>query len=129
MILTTNDHPGLPRTVEQAVERLCEMLADDQAREMARLPDAQTFAGWHHFGLGNFARNHFGLHGVNRPLLEDALGERGPEMAAAGWGADEASGAILRALYARLRAAHPDEPSYVRCPACRAYHAPPAHEA
>ena len=73
------------------MERLARVLSQAEKDELAALPEADLIDL--HFGLGMRIREDFGLQGGNRAL-----------MVACGFlNADDASMAIIRALWARLR--------------------------
>jgi O-acetyl-ADP-ribose deacetylase (regulator of RNase III) len=77
-----------PKTVKAAVQHLLEVLSENSLRELAALKEDELIKS--HFGLGMFLRNNLLFR--NYALQEDT-GERLT---------DDASGAIVRALWHRL---------------------------
>ena len=90
----------LPETVEEAALRVLDILTDEQVRELA----AQTENGlaMHHFGLGGWIRNYFGLWGGNQPLKTDCdsyMRQRGWYFGSASIDPDAASGVIVMRVW------------------------------
>ena len=79
-------------TVEEAVEALLSQLSS-QSKDRLRRGRREDLID-HHFGLGMWIRNNFGLWNHNRTLLEDT-GQEHP---------DGASMAIIEALWESLQA-------------------------
>jgi hypothetical protein len=111
-----------PRTLDEAVGRLARTLSQAEKEEIAVLTEADLIGL--HFGLGMRIRNEFGLWQDNRDLLMDCQRikfkdspaipkdwfpeewfEETPELSEK-WlliQPDDASGLIIRAIWARLR--------------------------
>ncbi|MFH7327163.1 DUF6794 domain-containing protein [Desulfurivibrio sp. C05AmB] len=80
-----------PETVEQAVNKLLDLLHKDETDKIAAMPMAELFLL--HFGLGQWIRNEFGLWSENTALLE-STGRFHP---------DDAANVIIEALWRRLQ--------------------------
>jgi hypothetical protein len=80
-----------PRTLDEAVEQLALGLSRNEKEDIARLPEDHLIDL--HFGLGARIREEFGLWRQNKALLA-SCGSHDP---------DDASMAIVRALWVRLR--------------------------
>jgi len=83
----------MPKNVTEAVNYLITTLSNEQKLKLVQTPSYGLSE--FHYSIGMGTRNLFGLHGSNKELLKDI-----------GWenmNADEASEAILYALWARLR--------------------------
>lgn len=97
----------LPRTLREAVDRLLLTLSQAEKEGIAGLPEADLIDL--HFGLGMRIRNEFGLWEKRNPaLLLDCQRVKFKDMANIPDGLltvhpDDASGLILRTLWARLR--------------------------
>ena len=87
-----NDPSGLPRTIEEEVNRL---IAEMPPENKEQLAEVQTEEGLihYHFGLGQYIRNEYGLWAGNDELLKECGTAH----------ADDASGVIIKALWSRLR--------------------------
>lgn len=100
MGISSDKKETYPRTVDQAVEVLTEMLplkdramiANMQSNELDGLAS----------GLGEFIKQKFGLYGENAPLLNSCAERGGLDRPLA----DEASAVILRALWQVLKNTH-----------------------
>ena len=79
-----------PETLGQAVNRLMDILSDEERMEVRMLQEEDLINL--HFGLGTSVRNGFRLHDLNSPLLK-SCGEFHPE---------DASTAIIKALWTKL---------------------------
>lgn len=84
-----------PATVEATVDDLLETMPESARNELAAMPEEDLPLT--HFGIGLHIRNHYGLWGGNRELIEDACGDLACHP-------DDASGRIVKALWKRLRA-------------------------
>lgn len=84
-------HNDYPATVESAV-RLLQGLVPEHEKEKVRMMQEDDLSMLD-FGLGQWVRNHLGLWGDNPELLQ-ATGELH---------ADDASAAIIRAFWLKLR--------------------------
>ncbi|MES9902820.1 MAG: DUF6794 domain-containing protein [Sedimenticola sp.] len=83
-------NPGLPKTVNEAVERLVDILSTEEKLGFAATAKDDLIN--HHFGLGLSIRSGFGLHTGNPELLE-SCGVSHP---------DDASMVILEALWSQV---------------------------
>jgi hypothetical protein len=81
----------LPTTIEAAIRLLLAMVPDSEQGKIASMAEDDLVSL--HFGLGTWIRNHLGMWRGNPELLA-ATGKQDP---------DEASGAIIQALWQRLR--------------------------
>lgn len=81
----------LPKTVEEAVDRILAGM-DDENKTRVRQTPREKLILFHH-GWGTGIRNSFGLWGGNAALLE-SCGEKHP---------DSASMVIINAVWARLQ--------------------------
>jgi hypothetical protein len=86
--MNVNTHPI---TVTEAVDRILELLPDDDRNTIAEMKK-DDLTGLH-FSMGQWIRNNFGLWEPGSPLLKDTGAES----------ADDASGVIIDALWTRLR--------------------------
>ncbi|WP_281015910.1 DUF6794 domain-containing protein [Methylocaldum szegediense] len=93
----------LPRTLNEAVDRLAFMLSQAEKEEIAALIEGDLIDL--HFGLGMRIRNEFGLWHDNRDLLMDCQRIKYGDAADSclSMDPDDASGLIIRVLWARLR--------------------------
>jgi len=80
----------LPETLGLAVNRLMDILSDEEKMEVKILQKEGLINL--HFGLGTSVRNGFRLHDTNSPLLK-SCGELHP---------DDASAVIIKALWTKL---------------------------
>ena len=92
-----------PRTLNEAVDRLALMLSQAEKEEISATTEADLIGL--HFGLGMRIRNEFGLWHDNRDLLMDCQRIKYGDAADSclSMDPDDASGLIIRALWARLR--------------------------
>jgi hypothetical protein len=95
----TEEEHGVPRTVKAAVDYTLERMSDRDKQALRRMKREDLILT--HHGLGTWIRNNLGLWSGNTDLME-ATGEGHP---------DDASGIIVEAVWARLRAtSRPTEP-------------------
>jgi hypothetical protein len=97
---------ALPRTLNEAVDRLALMLSQAEKEEIAALTEDDLIGL--HFSLGMTVRNDFGLWRENRPLLLDCQRIKYRDAGDSPEGLllidpDDASMMIIRALWTRLR--------------------------
>jgi hypothetical protein len=98
--------PELPRTVQEAVEYLLQMLSPAEKEVIAEKPEAELIDL--HCGLGTRIRNEFGLWQGNEALRLDCQRVKLKDMAnipdsPAALHPDDAALMIIQALWVRLR--------------------------
>jgi hypothetical protein len=91
MIEHNGNHPAWPRTIREAVDRLLAVLSEEDKAEIRAYQKPELIH--HHFGLGAYIRNNFGLWQGNQALLVDCGAAS----------ADSASTIIFEALWVRLQ--------------------------
>lgn len=87
-----------PRTVDEAVDLLIKGL-DKESVVFAKEASKDLFVDSAHFSLGMYARNKFGLYGMNLPLLEDIERRRGIRTIFA----DEYSAFLMEKVWERIQ--------------------------
>lgn len=92
------DHPT---TLPEAVDRLLELLTDEQKERVRSTPPSEL---WRlHHRLGQYIRNEFGLWAGNDELMSACLEARGKVWTPFGAAQpDDASEVIINALWERL---------------------------
>lgn len=86
-----DDQYKLPRTISEAVRLLHSVVPKQEQVKIAAMTEDDLITL--HFGLGQWIRNNLGLWQANSALLS-AAGQHDP---------DDASSAIIRAFWQRLR--------------------------
>jgi hypothetical protein len=91
--------PHWPATVDEAVKELLSKLSLKDKTLIAKMTEDEL-TGLHPT-LGAYSRERFGLWSGNKPLMQSCRVESGEEISE-----DEASAAIIRALWKRLKGTH-----------------------
>lgn len=87
------EYGGYPKTVAESVDRLMEMLTEEELKKIAAMKEDDLILL--HMGLGTHIRNSFGLWADNKELLGDCGG---------GFiHPDSASSVIIKALWEKLK--------------------------
>lgn len=94
--MSSNKYQEWPKSIEEAVDRLLELLSKEDIQSLKNAKEEDIIK--HHFSLGAFIRNEFGLWKGNRELLEACCGK------GLGIHPDDASSVIIEALWKRLQA-------------------------
>jgi hypothetical protein len=108
----------MPRTLDEAIDALLAVVPEPDRRLIAGMRDEWQVIGRHHFGLGMYVGNRFGLWGGNSAMLRDLYGDDSSHQFLVH--ADDASSRILAALWRRLRTLYPDVPETLDCRRCGA---------
>lgn len=90
---------ALPRTVDEAVDRLIAMMSPDDLAQIRQMSGHDLIEL--HFSLGMAIRNRFGLWGDNHELMESCASVRA--VPSDFFRPDSASGVIIEALWQRLQ--------------------------
>ncbi len=90
-----NENGQYHATVDAAVRLLQSLVPTAEQERIRAMAESDLWSL--HYSLGQWTRNHMGLWGANKALL-DATGQIS---------ADDASGVVVRAFWERLRSAQP----------------------